>query len=108
MALELLAAMLPLAFVLGLGLVAFCVGYKWGSFVAHRALKISLSKWKVYTVALFPFAVLSVVLNFHHGHDTEALAYVSFWTLSTPAVLATCFNYNKRPPFNKIASRLNF
>ena len=77
-----------------LGAVAVIViGYKWGTFAALQALAYNSPKWKAYVLALLPPAAFAVTLLFDGGWS--AFAGQTFWALATPAVVGTCWKYNR-------------
>jgi len=75
-----------------LGFIILLAGYKWGSFSARQALAANSPKWKAYVLALIPPAAFAVGLHF--DGEMARFAGRSFWSLATPAVLATCYKYN--------------
>ena len=69
------------------------IGYKWGVFAALQALAQNSPKWKAYALALIPptgFA-LSLLFDCH----LSAFASQTFCALATPAMIGTCFKYNR-------------
>lgn len=92
---DLYIAFLVLVLVVGFSIAAMITfaGYKWGVFAALQALAQNSPKWKAYVLSLLPPATFA--LTFLFDAHLSQFAYKVFWVLATPALIGTCFKYNR-------------
>ncbi len=86
-----LAGVFSLAGLAAIG--AAYLAYGWGRFAALKARSLESPKWKAYVLSLLPPAAFAT--SFLFDGQLSSVAGETFSALATPALIGTCFRYNR-------------